>query len=107
MIETANLLGTTRPGVSPEERLIVAVIEQAILDVKKPHRDRQTADEAWAFLTMESGGFAQARRDYCEALGLDAVWLRETVQRAYRDPAVIRAEEAERSKRRRRRVESV
>lgn len=62
------------PGVvSPEIRLLYEVVAFAVLDLHS--QDEKARKEALLFFTAPSGGWAESRRAYLDALGIDESYL--------------------------------
>ena len=62
------------PAISAEQNTFLAVIEQAVRDVR--NLDDHEKHVAWAFLTDKVGNWARSRRDICDAIGIDSEVLR-------------------------------
>ena len=71
----------TGPAITPEHRLMAAVLEDALHVALKPtlgdRRSLRAQTDEWLFSDDASWPFAFV--NVCDALGLDPVWLRNRV----------------------------
>lgn len=82
------LLDRTRSEcLSPEARLALAVVEDAVRTVRLTTgvhgpRARRLAAEAWAWIASRETRHPYAFENLCDHLGLDAAWIRRGLRRA-------------------------
>lgn len=79
--EAAGLFSIPNDTGTPERRLLLAILERAILDyVGNDQREQEAADE-WLFDFSGESSFELSFSDICEALDLDEKLVRAKIEK--------------------------